>query len=60
MLNSIIFHHINYGVIQGFLALRKAVPTHVKKYCIFSHVFAVTNQLPTRHSPFAPLGQIDE
>ena len=28
------FYHINCGVIQGFLALRKAVTTHVKKYCI--------------------------
>ena len=27
-------YHINRSVIQGFLALRKAVTTHVKKYCI--------------------------
>ena len=25
------YYCINYGVIQGFLALRKAVTTHVKK-----------------------------
>ena len=30
--------HINCCVMQGFLALRKAVTIHVKKYCIFSHV----------------------
>ena len=29
-------YHINGGVIQGFPALRKAITTHVKKYCIFS------------------------
>ena len=28
-------YHINYGVIKGFLALWKAVTTHVKKYRIF-------------------------
>ena len=28
-------YHINYGVTQGFPALRKAVTTHVKKYGIF-------------------------
>ena len=27
---------INYGVIQGFLTLRRAITTHVKKYRIFS------------------------
>ena len=32
------FYHINSGVIQGFLALRRAVTTHVKKYRIFSCV----------------------
>ena len=31
-------YHINCGVIQGFLALRKALTTHVKKYRIFSRV----------------------
>ena len=41
--------HINCGVIQGFLALRKAVATHVKKYRILSHV-DIANQLLTRHS----------
>ena len=33
------FYLINYGVIQGFLALRKALTTHVKKYRIFPRVF---------------------
>ena len=32
------FYHINCGVIQEFLALRKAITTHVKKYRIFSRV----------------------
>ena len=52
-------YHINYGVIYGSPALRKAVTTHVKKYRIF-HVFDITNELLTRHSPFAPLGQVEE
>ena len=54
------FYLINYGVIQGFLALRKALTTHVKKYRIFPRVFDIANQLLTRHSPFAPLGRVDE
>ena len=54
------FYHINYVVIQGFPALRKVITTHVKKYDIFSPVFDIANQLLTRHSPFAPLGQVDE
>ena len=29
-------YHINGGVIQGFPALRRAITTYVKKYCIFS------------------------
>ena len=49
-----------YGVIKGFPALRKAVTIHVKKYRIFSRVFNIANQLLTRHSPFALLGQVDE
>ena len=43
------FYHINYGVIQGFPALRKAVKT-----------FDIANQLLTRHSPFASLGQVNK
>ena len=34
--------------------------THVKKYRIFPRVFDIANQLLTRHSPFAPFGQVDE
>ena len=49
-------YHINYGVSHGFPALRKAVTTLVKKYGVFD----IANQLLTRHSPFAPLGQVDE
>ena len=53
-------YHINYGVLQGFPALRKAVTTHSKRYCIFSRVYNIANQLLTRHSPFAPLGLVNE
>ena len=53
------FYHINCCVIQGFPALRKAVTTHVKRYRIFSRV-DIANQLLTRHSPLAPLDQVDE
>ena len=49
-INKIVyFYHINYGVIQGFPALRKAVTTHLKKYGIFSRVFDIANQLLTPH-----------
>ena len=51
---------MNCGVIQGFPALRKAVTTHVKKYRIFSTCVDIANQLLTRHSPLAPLGQVDK
>ena len=33
--------------------------THVKKYRIFPRVFDIANQLLTRHSPFAPFGQVE-
>lgn len=33
----------DFGLIQGFPALRKAVITHVKKYDNFSRVFNITN-----------------
>ena len=57
----IYIYPINYGVVQGFPVLRKAVTTHVKKYDIFSCAFDIANHLLTRHSPFAPLtGQVDE
>ena len=56
-----IFCHINYGVVQGFPSLRtEAITTHVKRYDIFLRVFDIANQLLTRHSPFAPLAQVDE
>ena len=55
-----LFYHINCGVVQGFPALRKAVTTHVKKYRIFSTCVDIANQLLTRHSLLAPLGQVDE
>ena len=52
-------YHINCGVIQGFPALRKAVTTYVKNIVFFTCV-DIANQLLTRHSPLAPLGQVDE
>ena len=55
-----ILYHINYGVIQGFPALRKAVTAHAKKYDILSRVFDIANQLLSRHSPFASISQVDE
>ena len=57
---KIYMYHLNYGVIQGFPAVRKSVTTHVKKFEIFTLVFDIANQVLTRHSPFAPLGQGDE
>ena len=53
---------MNYGSLQGFLALRKAVTTltHVKKCDISSRVFDIANQLLKRQSPFASLSQVDE
>lgn len=56
----IYIYHINCGVIQRFPALRKVVTTHVKKYRIFSTRVVIANQLLTRNSPLAPLGQFDE
>ena len=45
------FYNINYGIIQGFPALRKSVTTtHVKKCDIFPRVFDIGNQLLSRHS----------
>ena len=52
------FYHINCGVQQGFSALRKAVTTHVKKKSYFLTCVDIANQLLTRHSPLAPLGQV--
>ena len=57
---SIIFYHKNVGVMQGFPALRKAVTIHVKRFYYFLRVFDIANQLLIRHSPFAPLGQVNE
>ena len=36
---DILIYHINYGFIQGFPALRKAITSQVKKYNIFCGVF---------------------
>ena len=56
----ILFYHIIYGNIQGFPALRKAITKHIKKICIFSRVFDITNQLLTHHLPFGLLAQVGE
>ena len=50
-------YHINYGVMQKFPTLRKAVTTHMKKYHTVSPVFDITNQLLTRYLLFTSLGQ---
>ena len=54
------FHRINQGVIKGFSAPRKALNNTRRKIRYFSRVLDIPNQLMTRHSPFAPLGQVDE
>ena len=55
------YYRINCGVIQEFPALGKAGTTHVKKYRIFFFTCVdIANQLLTRHTPLAPLGQFDE
>ena len=46
-------YHINYGVIQGFPAMRKAVIRHVEKYDIFSRVFYIANQLQVKRVSLA-------
>ena len=45
---------------EDFQPWEKPWITHLEKYRIFSRVFDIVNQLLTRHSPFAPLGQVDE
>ena len=42
-----------------FLALRKAVTTHVKKISYFFSCVDIANQLQKRHSPLAPLSLVD-
>ena len=54
-----IVYQIKYGVSQGFPALRKAVTAHVKNHDNCLRVFGIANQLLTRHSPFAPFGQVE-
>ena len=56
---SIYIYHINCGVIQGFPALRKVATTREKISYFFTCV-DMANQLLSRHSPLAPLGQVDE
>ena len=54
-----IVYQIKCGVSQGFPALRKAVTAHVKNHDNCLRVFDIANQLLTRHSPFAPFGQVE-
>ena len=42
------------------LFIKAVTDTHVEKYRIFSTCVDIVNQLLTRHSPLAPLGQVDE
>ena len=41
-LRKITYYHINYGVIQGFPALRKTITTYVKKKTKFFYVCLIT------------------
>ena len=50
-----LLYNINYGVVQGFPAPRKAVMIRYFFTCVRYHQWAAE-----RHSPFAPLGQADE
>ena len=54
-----VVYQIKCGVSQGFPALRKAVTAHVKNHDNCLRVFDIANQLLTRHSPFAPFGQVE-
>ena len=54
------FYHTNYGVVQGFPALRKAVTTLVKKIRYFFTCVWYRQSAAERHTPFTPLGQVDE
>ena len=54
-----IVYQIKCGVSQGFPALRKAVTAHVKNHDNCLRVFDIANRLLTRHSPFAPFGQVE-
>ena len=54
------FHHINCGVLQGFPAPRKSRNNTCEKISYFFTSVDIANQLLTRHSPLAPLGQVDE
>ena len=55
--NAVIYHTVLH---EDFQPWEKPLITHLEKYRIFSRVFDIVNQLLTRHSPFAPLGQVDE
>ena len=49
----LIYHYdINYGFIQGFPVLRKAITSQVKKYNIFFSVFDIVDLLLTHYLPF--------
>ena len=48
--------HINFGVIQGFPALRKAETTHVKKYDIFSRMWKQNTKRKTEGYEFSGFG----
>ena len=54
------FYHTNYGVVQGFPALRKAVTTLLKKIRYFFTCVWYRQSAAERHTPFTPLGQVDE
>ena len=53
-------YHINYGVTRGFRALRKAVNNTLGKISYFFAFVWYCQSAADTHSPFAPLGQVDE
>ena len=60
LLMSKFFYHTNCGVIKEFPALKKSRNNTREKISYFSTCVDIANQLLTRHSPLAPLGQVNE
>ena len=57
---QILCSFINCGVKQGFLGPEKSRNNTREKLSYFFTCVDIANQLLTRHSPLAPLGQVDE
>ena len=54
------FCHSNYGFPSISRPEKSRNNTGEKNWDIFSCVFDIANQMLTPHSPFTPLGQVDE